>query len=71
MVLTMMANVAEFETRWLSERTKEVLAAAKARGVCLGGFGKVLLRRLRSLSRSPLLRLTVCVESLSQWCVLV
>ena len=34
----MMANVAEFETRWLSERTKEVLAAAKARGVCLWGF---------------------------------
>ena len=62
MVLTMMANVAEFETRWLSERTKEVLAAAKARG-CLWGSGKVLLRRLRSLSRRPLLRLTVCVES--------
>ena len=38
MVLTMMASVAEFEARWVCERTKKVLAAAKARGVCLGGY---------------------------------
>ena len=38
LILSVMASVAEFESRRISERTREAMAAAKARGATFGGI---------------------------------
>jgi hypothetical protein len=44
MVLTLMASVAKFSARRINARTREALAAAKERGVRLGGDREVTVR---------------------------
>lgn len=44
MVLSVMASVAEFEARRISERTRDAMAAAKARGATFGGMNSGTIR---------------------------
>ena len=52
MVLTMMACVAEFKACRVSDRTKEALAAAKTRGVRLGGYRPGAKRKEKAIAEA-------------------
>jgi DNA invertase Pin-like site-specific DNA recombinase len=52
LMLHIMAAFAEHERKMISARTKAALAAAKARGVVLGSFGKELAARNRADAQS-------------------
>ena len=58
------AAMAEHERRLVSERTRAGLERAKARGVKLGTYGKVLARRNRDLAREQALRLKPLVKEI-------
>ena len=73
MILGVMAQVAQFEAERISERTKEVMAAAKARGVKLGGRREKAIEANKRRSgeaarRAEALRGVVLFQRLSKGC---
>ena len=56
--------MAEHERKIISERTKAGLERAKARGVKLGAYGKVLAKRNREAARKQADRLRPIIQEL-------
>ncbi len=62
MMLHIHAAMAEHERKLISQRTKEGLERAKARGVKLGSYGKVLAKRNRDASQEQVRKLRSVVK---------
>ena len=70
MVLTMMASVAEFEARKISERTKAALAWANATLVRLGGYREGAAEKASERKQKAIAQAESFRGGLDQWFLL-